>query len=368
MIAGIDASRAVTSQRTGTEAYAYHLIEALLRQTEKSDWRLRLYFNHPPPPDLFPTYSHVSWRIIPFPRLWSHARLAAELHSHPPHIFFTPAHVIPVSYRGRSVATIHDLAYEFFPQAYRAGQRLYLRWSSRHNAQRSHLIIAVSAATKRDIERCYQIDAGKIRVIYSGAPQIQPPNRRQIAQTRQKYNLNAPFMLSVGSIQPRKNLVRLIQAFAKLDEPRPNLVIAGKIGWRAQPILDAINELPAAIARQIILPGFVPEQDKASLIAAAELLLYPSLYEGFGFPILEGQALGVPVLTAQNSSLPEIAGDGAMFVEAEHVDSIVAGIRQILSDSSLRSRLKQAGRANAAKFGWEQCAQQVWKLLQEATA
>ena len=368
MIIGIDASRATTTQRTGTEAYACYLVQSLIPLALAAGHQLRLYFNQPPPPDLFPKLPEVVSVVIPFPRLWTHLRLGRELQRHSPDVFFTPAHVIPLTYRGASVATVHDLGYHYFPQAHPRRQLAYLRWSTRHNARRSQLIIADSEATKTDLMRFYGVPASKIHVIYPGCePGLsQVTDAGVLAAVQARYGITPPYLLYLGTLQPRKNLGRLIQAYAQLPDHSHQLVLAGKAGWLTQPILTQIAALPADIAARILLPGYVPDADKAALISGATALLYPSLYEGFGFPVLEGQACGVPVLCAQNSSMPEVAGAGALLVRAERVEEISGGIMRLLRDAGLRQQLAAAGRANVARFTWEGAATQVLAALREA--
>ncbi|GAB4152725.1 MAG: glycosyltransferase family 1 protein [Candidatus Promineifilaceae bacterium] len=368
MIIGIDASRAVTAQRTGTEAYACYLIQALLPLALAAGHQLRLYFNQPPPPDLFPALPGVAFVVMPFPRLWTHLRLGWELRRCPPDVFFTPAHVIPLTYHGPSVATVHDLGYHYFPQAHPRRQLAYLRWSTRHNARRSQVIIADSEATKTDLIRFYGVPAQKIHVVYPGCEPglAQVTDGDVLAAVQARYGITPPYLLYLGTLQPRKNLGRLIQAYAQLPDHSHQLVLAGKAGWLTQPILTQIAALPADIAARIVLPGYVPDADKTALISGAVALLYPSLYEGFGFPVLEGQACGVPVLCAQNSSMPEVAGGGALQVRAERVAEIEAGITRLLTDDVLRQQLIAAGRANVARFTWEQAATQALHLLQQA--
>lgn len=366
---GIDASRAVTRQRTGTEAYASFLIQALLPLAEAAGHRVRLYFNQPPPAGLFPSSAQVTHVVIPFPRLWTHLRLAAELHQHPPDVFFTPAHVIPASYFGPSVATVHDLGYHHFPQAHPLGQRLYLRWSTRHNARRSRLVAADSQATKDDLVRLDGIAPEKVRVVYPG---IDPSltavsDPATITAVTSRRHINQPYFLYIGTIQPRKNLVRVIEAFAAANLPHHQLVLAGKQGWLSQPILDAAANLPENVRTRIRFIGFVPETDKAALISGAQLLVYPSLYEGFGFPLLEGQACGTAVLAANTSSLPEIAGDGALLVDPLDTAAIAQAMRQLAEDGELRQRLVQAGFANVRRFTWETAASQLLACLLEST-
>lgn len=379
MVIGIDASRATAAQLTGTEGYAYHLIHALMAWGQSGRLRhtLRLYFNHIPKPDLFPDVPFAERVVIPFPRLWTHLRLAWELHRRPPDVFFTPAHVIPYTYRGRSVATVHDLGYHYFPEAHTRTQVAYLRWSTAHNGRRARRLIADSQATKDDLTRFYAIDPPGIKVVYPGlTPGLRPvTDTAKRTAVQQKYGITPPYLLYIGTLQPRKNLARLIEAYAQLPTPRPQLVLAGKVGWRAEPILAAVaskqssvisDQLPMAnYPLPILLPGFVAEEDKAALISGAAALLYPSLYEGFGFPVLEGQACGVPVLAADTSSLPEIAGEGALLVNPLDTAGLATAIQRLLHDDSLRQRLIRAGFDNAQRFTWERAAGEVLALLEE---
>jgi glycosyltransferase involved in cell wall biosynthesis len=374
MLIGIDASRATRSRRTGTEAYTHFLIQALIPQAESRGYRLRLYFNRPPAPDLFARSPAVETRVIRLARLWTHLRLAAELRRRPPDVFFTPAHVIPISYYGPSVATVHDLGYLAFPEAHTRRQLAYLRWSTAHNARRSRLVLADSAATRADLSTHYGIDPGKIRVIYPGADPLLAPVKEgpELAQVRERYGLHKPYLLAIGTIQPRKNLERLVEAFAASGitaTAGAQLVLAGMSGWRSGPILETVERnqrrLPGG-QPAIILPGYVAVEDKAALISGAQALLFPSLYEGFGFPILEGNACGTPVLAADTSSLPEIAGQAALLVDPLDTGAIAEGINRITTDHPLRMRLAEAGLANVKRFSWEEAAGQVLAALEQA--
>lgn len=364
MLIGIDASRAVTGQRTGTEAYAWFLIRALLLLATTQGHQLRLYFNDVPPPDLFPTPDHIENVTIPFARLWTHARLAAELQRHPPDVFFTPAHVIPLSYHGRAAATVHDLGYHYFPEAHPQRQLAYLKWSTRHNGRRATRVFADSQATKEDLIRFDGIPAHKIEVVYPGVdPDLQRVEGEKLTAVCQKYHLTSPYLLYISTIHPRKNLERLVQAYAQSKLPH-QLVLAGKKGWLARPILEQISNLSPSLAAKIILPGFVADEDKAALISGATAVLYPSLYEGFGFPILEAQACGVPVLAANTSSCPEVAGDAALFVDPSDVGALTEGMCQLVADEDMRQGLVQKGSANVQRFSWERTAVQVLQALE----
>lgn len=369
MLIGIDASRAITDQRTGTEAYALHLIRALISLTAKQDHQLRLYFNQAPSNRQFPDYSHVEHCLLPFPRLWTQIRLAAELRLRSPDVFFTPAHVIPFIYHGNSVATVHDLGYHYFPAAHTRTQRSYLKLSTRSNGRLSQRVIADSQATKADLVRFYNISPDKIDVIYPGVdPALQRVTDRKILESVQReYAISEPYLLFIGTLQPRKNLVRLVSAYAESGLPHL-LVLAGKLGWHSKSILDEIAGLNPTIRQRIIMTGYIADENKAALISGASALLYPSLYEGFGFPILEGQACGTPVLAANSSSLPEIAGGAALLVDPRDGGALTAALRRIADDGNLRHDLERKGLINVDRFTWERTASSVLQTLERAAS
>lgn len=368
-VLGIDASRATTSQRTGTEAYAYFLIKSLIPLAEARGHQLRLYFNQLPADGLFPQSDHVEIVHIPLARLWTHLRLAWELQRRPPDVFFTPAHVIPRTYYGRSVATIHDLGYHYFPEAHPQNQLRYLKWSTQHNAKRSQVIIADSLATKADLIARDGVSAHKIEVVYPGIdPTLQRiDDEEQITAVLERYHIKQPYLLYIGTIQPRKNLERLIDAYLQSKVPC-QLVLAGKVGWLADPIVNKIANIQkhndqSAISN-LILTDYIPDEDKAPLISGATALLYPSLHEGFGFPILEGQQCGVPVLTSTTSSCGEIAGDTAVLVDPQDTHTMAEAIKQLVVDDHLRQSLIEKGLANVQKYTWEETAVNVLNILE----
>ena len=369
MVIGVDASRAITGRRTGTEAYAYFLIQALIRLVESRGHRLRLYFNQSPPADLFSASEAVETRVIPLPRLWTHMRLAAELQRRSPDVFFTPAHVIPATYRGPSVATVHDLGYLAFPEAHTRRQLAYLRWSTAHNARRGRRVIVDSKATRADLVGHYDINPDRVDVIYPGLdPALRPVNDEvELARVRSKYGIEQPYLLTIGTIQPRKNLERLVEAYAS-SGVTAQLVLAGKIGWRAEPILAAVKRHQELSTDQpaIVLPGFVAGEDKAALISGAVALLFPSLYEGFGFPVLEGNACATPVVAANTSSLPEVAGNAALLVDPLDTQAMSAATGRIVTDKALRAELVKAGLANTKRFNWQKAARGVLATLEKA--
>jgi len=216
---GIDASRATAARRTGTENYSLHLIRALLALDGPHEFRL--YFNQPPPPDLFPV--DVEQRVIPFPRLWTHVRLSWEMARQAPDLLFVPSHVLPLIHPRRSVVTVHDLGYHYYPETHTLSQNLYLRASTRFNARAAARLVADSEATRRDLMRYYGTPGDKISVVYPGRDESLAPVRDAalLAAVRERYGLRGSYLLYVGTLHPRKNLARLVQAFGALGPGGP---------------------------------------------------------------------------------------------------------------------------------------------------
>ena len=361
MIIGIDASRAALAHHTGTETYAYQLLRGLASQSS-ADMRLRLYTHQPPQPVIWPHSPYIETRVIPFPRLWTHLRLAAEISQHPPDVLFVPSHVLPLHCPVPAVVTVHDLAYRHHPEAYTRFQRRYLDWSTRRHTYVAQHLIADSQATKEDLVNHYRTDGQRISVVHLGRDESLH-RVSDVAAVKAKYGIAGAYILYMGTLQPRKNLLRLIEAFQPLSQQHPvKLVLAGSKGWLYDDIFALVQTLN--LTERVHLPGFVPPTDKAALISGAEVYAYPSLYEGFGLPILEAMACGVPVLTSNVSSMPEIAADAALLVDPYDVASIRQGLRRLLTDQPLRQTLIQKGFQRLNHFSWANAAHQVQSILQ----
>ncbi len=377
MLIGIDASRATLAQRTGTENYALQVIRELLRQGHGD--RFRLYTNVDPPDGLFwsgapPANAEI--RAIPFPRLWTHLRLSAELLAQPPEVLFVPAHVVPLYHPRRSVVTIHDLGYRVYPEAHTFASRRYLDWSTRWSAAQAAAVLADSHATRSDLLRIYGARPERVHVVYLGRdetlrPAVDPDSR---AAARAKYGVTAArYLLYVGTLQPRKNLARLVEAFDRLcgsgaagGPGDVQLVLAGRRGWLYENILRQVERL--GLAGRVLFPGYVAAEDLAALYSGALAYVFPSLYEGFGMPVLEAQSCGAPVMTGNNSSLPEVAGDAALLVDSQDVDAIAAAMQRLLSDENLRAELSRRGLENVKRFSWEKCAAETLAIIEQVAS
>jgi glycosyltransferase involved in cell wall biosynthesis len=255
--------------------------------------------------------------------------------------------------------TVHDLGYLHFPEAHLPRQRWYLDRSTRWHTRTAAHLLADSAATKRDLVEKYRANSDKITVAYPG---LDPSVKRvddpvKIAHVKAKYNLEGDYLLYLGTIQPRKNLQRLITAFLQLPTSNLQLLIAGKPGWYADELLRQAND-------RIKFVGYVAAADKNALLSGSTAFVFPSLYEGFGFPVLEAMACGVPVLCSNTSSLPEVAGEAAMLVNPLEMDDIGRGLREVTTNEDLRRTLIERGYQQAPKFTWQACAAAVLNVFE----
>jgi glycosyltransferase involved in cell wall biosynthesis len=372
MLIGIDASRATPTQRTGTESYSVRLIEALIRL--EHEHQLRLYSRGEFTGWIVSGQGRaqtgsVERRVIPFPRLWTHLRLSWELLHHPPDVVFVPSHVLPLWTPVPSAVTIHDLGYLHFPSAHPLRQRWYLDWSTRHSTRMADVVFADSEATKTDLVTQYGIPATKVVVAYPGIDDGLGPvsDRDQIQDVKRRYGIEGDYVLHIGTLQPRKNLSRLVKAFADVPTgKRLELVLAGKRGWLYQHLFETVRRM--GLEDRVRFVGYVPEEDKAALLSGARLYVFPSLYEGFGFPALEAQACETPLICSTSSSLPEVAGEGAIFVDPLDTAALSEAMQRLLTDAVLRAELAAKGRENRRRFSWRRCAETVMEELERVSA
>lgn len=359
---GIDASRGFTGLVTGTERYAREVVGRLATHP---DWHPRVYTRANAvagwPPGV--QVRHLDWR-----RLWTHGALGLELWRNPPDAVFIPAHVLPVVCRPPAIVTVHDLGYLYHPAAHTALQRLYLDWTTRRHARVAARIVADSTSTKADLVAHYGADPDRIAVVpLAAGPDFKPVPAAVAEMARARAGLPAegPYVLHVGTLQPRKNLPRLVRAFARIAGAHPDLhlVLAGATGWRAQDLTAVARA--AGVAGRVHLPGYVGEELLAGLYTGAVAVAVPSLYEGFGLTALEAMACGAPVVAANTSSLPEVVGDAAILVDPLDEAAIAAGLTAVVASEDERRRLTALGIARAAEFTWDRTAREVARAIWE---
>ncbi|HEY7063560.1 MAG TPA: glycosyltransferase family 1 protein [Chloroflexota bacterium] len=292
---------------------------------------------------------------------WEQALLPLELAPERLDLLHGPDFTVPARRRCPAVVTVHDLAFLHYPEIQTADSRRHYNQVARV-VQQVERVIVDSACTAADVQALLGVPATRIRIVHLAPTPAAPADPAQVAAVRARYALDGPFVLYVGTLEPRKNLDTLLRAFARLGAAHPaRLVLAGPRGWLDAPIVAAAARLGARLR----LLGPVPAADLPALYAAATAFAYPSLYEGFGLPPLEAMAAGTPVVAAKASCLPEVLGDAALFVPPEDEAGLLEALRALLDDAALRADLEARGRARAASFSWEHTAAATLAVYRE---
>lgn len=367
---GIDAHM-LGHNETGNETYVLELVRALAAQTGADTLFVYVEDAASVPPEIVAA-PHV--RVIPYATRSSLRRLVEEL---PKRAERDALDVLHISYNAplrlpkacALVVTIHDISYEHFPQFFSRRLRTFLRASVPRSARAAHHIITDTESAKRDLVKTYRLPAEKITVTHyaAGAQFRRIDDNVALAAIRAKYNTGEKFVLAVGNLQPRKNWERLMRAFAqaKRESNLPHkLVIVGQTLWLAGPIFETARTLGEAV----VLTGYVPAQDLPLLYNASDIFAYPSLYEGFGLPVVEAMACGTPVLTSNVSCLPEIAGNAAHFVDPYNEAAIAGALGRMAADDAYRGELAARGLLRAKQFSWERTAEQTRLVYEKVTA
>ena len=355
----------------GNESYATNLIEALAEIDAANNYTLFVtrdeavmrFRNRWPNFVVRRTPPHTPLVRIPL-------TLSAELRRHPVdvlHVQFTSPPFAPCPV----VVSIHDLSFEHLPETFNRRSRAQLRLTVRRSARKAKRVLALSEYARQDIISTYKIPPNIVSAIPIGAaPHFQPvTDEKELQRVRHTYGIAGNYILSVGSIQPRKNLGRLAQAYARLRErlpenELPQLVIVGKRAWLYRETLREIEQLRTGNC--VIITGYVPECDLPALYSGATCFVYPSYFEGFGLPPLEAMKCGAPVITGDRTSLPEVVGDAGLMVNPFDVDAIASAIASVITDSKLRSDLSSRSLNRARMFDWRQTAKRTLEVYREA--
>jgi glycosyltransferase involved in cell wall biosynthesis len=372
---GIDTTSAVM-QGGGIGRYTRELVQATLAQDTDNEYIL---FSASMPPDkslpqIFPSNGRVTYKIAPVSeqwlyRLWYRARLPVSVQRFMGKldIFHSPDFVLPpVSGSIPTLLTVHDLSFVHFPEVYPEVLVNYLNKVVPWSVERATYILADSAATKQDLMETWQVPDEKVAVLYSGVGSAfgRVEDEDEITAVRQKYNLgDVPYLLSVGTVQPRKNYQMLIQAFAPLADKWPhNLYIAGGKGWLYDEMMTEIER--QGLTNRVRFIGFVDDEDLPTLYSGASLYLFPSLYEGFGLPMLEAMACGVPVIASNVSSLPEVGGETAVMLPPHSPSEWTQTIDKILSSPEKQQKMVSLGYQKIQEFSWEKSSVQLLRIYQ----
>ncbi len=423
MIIGIDASRANRDHKTGTEWYSYYLIRWIAKLDQKNQYIL--YTDKPLKgglldlttrqfdpscPPMKTRFDNDGYQIIkspgnnfkakmlnwPFNFLWTQGRFSLEMLFHCPDILFVPSHTLPFIHPRRSVVTIHDIGYErrftvydaaqmgpenirqrrflnlivrlFTQGRYQANTSDYLKWSTDFALSKADRIITISEFTKRDIKEFYSVNINKVTVVPNGYNEflykpIDDP--AAINKVLAKYGIEPPYIFYIGRIESKKNIPALIEAFAIMKENNPGmkekLVLAGDAGYGYDETKYMIREFD--LVRDVVMPGWVEEDDVPYLYSAASVFVLPSLYEGFGIPLLQAMACGVPIAASEVTSIPEVLGNAGLLFNPNYALSIAEALTKIVSDKKLQARLIEKGLERVKDFSWEKTAGKTLKVI-----
>jgi glycosyltransferase involved in cell wall biosynthesis len=358
---GIDAT-ALPPQAVGAANYIINLIQTLLRIDATNEYVIFSKLAHA---SLFDsTRAEIVQAVLPSPVLriaWEQTALPFLARQRRLDLLHSPHYTMPLAKTCRVIVTIHDLTFFLDPQMHLPYKRIFFRTMIPLSARRADALITISESTRQDLLRFLPLDARRVTAIPLGvAARFSPlDDAAATDKIRNKYRLPARFILAVGVLEPRKNLPTLVRAFrALVEQGLPHsLVLVGHKGWMFDELFRTIANLD--LAQRVIFTGYVPEEELPLVYNAADLFVYPSLYEGFGLPILEAMACGVPVITSNLSSMPEVAGDAGILVDPNDVNALADAMTRVLTDRVLRATLAAKGLARARSFSWERMAQET---------
>ena len=353
---GIDTSRVTKEHLTGTEYYSIELIKSFARLNETDQFLL--YAPKDPRPNLGYLPNNFQTKIMPFPKLWSQVRLSFEMMTKKPDVLFVPSHLVPIIHPKNTVVTIHDLGFKHFPELYPAKELIYHNWGMNFSVRHAKKIIAVSEYTKKDLLQTYNLDPTKIEVVWSGVDldRFKPDDKIK----------KKPYILYIGRLEEKKNIINMIRAYAflrKEAQTTHQLVLAGSPGFGYENILREIESLPKEIQKDIIQPGYISESDYIKKLREADIFLFCTNFEGFGFPIIEAMAVGTPVITSNVTSMPEIAGNAALLVNPKNPVQIGAALSKLIHSDSLKKSLILKGRVRSRIFSWDRAGQKTLEII-----
>jgi glycosyltransferase involved in cell wall biosynthesis len=384
---GIEATSAAEPQKAGVGNYTYNLIRAIAL-LQREDHFYTLYLRQPLRQDSGQSWSDTNSsesppklvsKVLRFPYLWTQIRLPLEMRISPQDVYFFPSPAIPLIYQpAKSVITVHDVAFLFFPDCFSPMLRGWLNIATERGTSKAKKVIAVSESTRQDLISYYGVAPEKIVVVHHGVHEIyrslpqmgstlEVGSISQIESAKAKYRIEGPYILCIGTLQKRKNIPRLLQSFYVLKQEHNiphKLVLVGQrcSDLPEHEIFSTMKQL--SLQEDVVWTGYITDRDMPILLNGAELFVFPSLYEGFGMPILEAMACGVPVACSNTSSLPEVAGEAGMMFDPYDIESMTVVIHRALTDEALRRQLRQQGLQRAKGFSWERCAQKTLDVLE----
>ena len=367
MIIGIDGNEANVEKRVGISEYAYQLL-CKFKEFNIENIKFQIYLKDKPLNELPRESANWKYRVLKPGKLWTQWRLPFDLFTHnpKPDVFFSPTHYAPRFSPVPTVVSIMDLSYIYFPEMFNKSDLMQLRSWTSYSIKKAKKVLTISNSSRDDIIKEYNLSPDKVVTTHLGIKGAitLTPHIYSMNELKAKYGLSDHFILFVGTLQPRKNIKRLIEAFAKVKHDKElDLVIVGRKGWLYEEILETPQNL--GIEDRVKSLENVEDDELPLFYKNALCFVLPSLYEGFGLPVLEAMKQGCPVITSNISSLPEAGGDAAIYVDPEDIDDIAKKITKLISDDKLRKELIEKGKNQIAKFSWEKTAKETLRVLEE---
>lgn len=366
MIIGIDGNEANVEKQVGVSVYSRNLLTRFAAKAT-ADTRFKVYLRAKPVDGMPVENEFFTYVIVPGPVMWTRLFLPAHLYlSRGIDVFFSPAHYAPAHCPVPMVVTIHDLAYFYFPNEFLKKDLYKLKAWTESSVKRARHLIAVSKTTKKDIIKFYGIDQQHISVVYNGFEKDVAPEGAPWTDVSAAYGIeDKKYVLYVGTLQPRKNIALLIRSFGTFkNEHRMKLVIVGKKGWMYDDILKEAERY--GLRESVIFTDYIPDDSVVTLYRHAFCFVMPSLYEGFGIPVLEAMSQSCPVISSFASSLPEVGGDACLYFDPHNDKELSDKIVLLSKDASLRKSLVQEGKQRITQFSWDTCAEQTLEVIRSA--
>ncbi|MDO8497878.1 MAG: glycosyltransferase family 1 protein [bacterium] len=368
MIIGVDGNEANVKDQVGVSVYTRSLLEHF-QSAANDKTQFRIFLKNDPLPTMPKENPHFSYKVISPRFMWSQLWLPLDLYMKKKiDVFFAPAHYAPRFCPAPLVVTVHDLSYFYYPDEFLKKDLYTLKEWTRYSVKNARKIIAVSKTTKKDVIKYYNVPEEKIEAVYNGYDKSSQPKADKLLAENLLTKLKLKekkYFLYVGTLQPRKNLPVLINAFAKFSKIHADykLVLVGKKGWMYDEIFETIRTLKLDDA--VITPGYLPDEEVKELYRNAMCFVLPSLYEGFGIPILEAMSHGCPVISSFSSSLPEIGGDACLYFDPKNSEDLYDDLIRLTEDESLRKDFIKKGYERVKQFSWKKCAEETLNVIQK---
>lgn len=348
--------------RVGSSEFCFQLLSKLSKIDTVNEYSVLLPVE--PSSDMPKETEKWKYVVIQSKKLWTLLGLSRKLKNYKLDVFFSPTHYLPLYTSSPSVISIFDVSYLYFPNLFKKKDLYQLKLWGGYSIKKAQKIITISNSSKNDIIKMYKVNPDKVTVIYPGIKiQNSEFTIQNMEELKKKFGIDSKYILFVGTLQPRKNIIKLIEAFAKLKEKDFNLVIVGKKGWHFEEILNAPKKYN--VEDRVKFLDSVSDEDLPGFYKNALCFCLPSLYEGFGLPILEAMQYGCPVATSNVSSLPEAGGDAVVYFDPENVEDITKALHSLVNDEELRNKLVKKGYEQIKKFSWEKTARETLKVLEE---